>query len=35
MRSGQIPIKVFHFDCFWLHAFHWCDFVFHLSTFET
>jgi alpha-D-xyloside xylohydrolase len=27
MRTAQIPVEVFHFDCFWLRAFHWCDFV--------
>ena len=28
MHSRKIPVEVFHFDCFWLRAFHWCDFVF-------
>lgn len=27
MKSSQIPVEVFHFDCFWLRAFHWTDFV--------
>jgi alpha-D-xyloside xylohydrolase len=28
MRDRSIPLEVFHYDCFWLRAFHWCDFVF-------
>ncbi|KAF2137641.1 glycoside hydrolase family 31 protein [Aplosporella prunicola CBS 121167] len=24
----ECPVEVFHYDCFWLRAFHWCDFVF-------
>jgi alpha-D-xyloside xylohydrolase len=28
MRSREIPVEVFHFDSFWLRAFHWCDFIF-------
>ena len=24
---------VFHYDCFWLRAFHWCDFVFSPTDF--
>ncbi|PSN71309.1 hypothetical protein BS50DRAFT_584815 [Corynespora cassiicola Philippines] len=27
MKWSQIPVEVFHFDCFWLRAFHWTDFV--------
>ncbi|KAF2122411.1 glycosyl hydrolases family 31-domain-containing protein [Lophiotrema nucula] len=27
MKKSQIPVEVFHFDCFWLRAFHWTDFV--------
>lgn len=26
MFERDIPMKVFHFDCFWMKAFHWCDF---------
>ncbi|RXS90451.1 alpha-xylosidase [Geobacillus sp. PK12] len=26
MLSRDIPLSVFHFDCFWMKAFHWCDF---------
>jgi alpha-D-xyloside xylohydrolase len=28
MRDRKIPLSTFHFDCFWMRAFHWCDFVF-------
>ncbi|KAK3687153.1 glycosyl hydrolases family 31-domain-containing protein [Podospora appendiculata] len=28
MKARDIPVEVFHFDCFWLKAFQWCDFVF-------
>ncbi|KAL2148650.1 hypothetical protein VTH82DRAFT_2204 [Thermothelomyces myriococcoides] len=28
MRERNIPVEVFHFDCFWLKAFQWCDFEF-------
>jgi alpha-D-xyloside xylohydrolase len=27
MREAEIPVGVFHFDCFWLRAFHWSDFI--------
>lgn len=26
MFERDIPLSVFHFDCFWMRAFHWCDF---------
>jgi alpha-D-xyloside xylohydrolase len=26
MRERDIPLSVFHFDCFWMREFHWCDF---------
>lgn len=26
MRSRKLPFNVFHFDCFWMKEFHWCDF---------
>lgn len=26
MMERNIPLSVFHFDCFWMKAFHWCDF---------
>ena len=28
MKDRDVPLEVFHYDCFWLRAFHWCDFVF-------
>ena len=26
MFERDIPMRVFHFDCFWMKEFHWCDF---------
>ncbi|MGF7036356.1 alpha-D-xyloside xylohydrolase [Paenibacillus mucilaginosus] len=26
MRERDLPLHVFHFDCFWMKAFHWADF---------
>jgi alpha-D-xyloside xylohydrolase len=26
MADRDLPLHVFHFDCFWMKAFHWCDF---------
>ncbi len=26
MFDRDIPFSVFHFDCFWMKEFHWCDF---------
>ena len=26
MRDRDIPLKTFHFDCFWMKEFSWCDF---------
>ncbi|RPB03614.1 hypothetical protein L873DRAFT_1826258 [Choiromyces venosus 120613-1] len=28
MKEREIPVHVFHYDCFWLREFHWCDFEF-------
>lgn len=28
MHERNLPVSVFHFDCFWLRPFHWCDFIF-------
>lgn len=28
MTERNIPVETFHFDCFWLKPFQWCDFVF-------
>ena len=27
MEKADIPIRVFHFDCFWMKGYHWCDFL--------
>lgn len=27
MAERNIPLSVFHFDCFWMQEFHWCDFT--------
>ena len=27
MAERDIPLKVFHFDCFWMKEFSWCDFM--------
>lgn len=26
MKSRDLPLHVFHFDCFWMREFDWCDF---------
>lgn len=26
MKDREIHLRVFHFDCFWMKEFHWCDF---------
>ncbi|MCR4739925.1 MAG: alpha-xylosidase [Lachnospiraceae bacterium] len=26
MADRDIPLSVFHFDCYWMKEFHWCDF---------
>ncbi|WP_425954463.1 alpha-xylosidase [Xylanimonas sp. McL0601] len=26
MREREIPLSVFHFDCFWMREYQWCDF---------
>lgn len=28
MKDRDISVEVFHFDCYWLKAFQWCDFEF-------
>jgi alpha-D-xyloside xylohydrolase len=33
MASRDIPLSVFHFDCFWMREFHWCDFTWDNRTF--
>ncbi len=33
MLDRGIPLRTFHFDCFWMKAFHWSDFVWDESVF--
>lgn len=33
MLARGIPLKVFHFDCFWMKEFHWCDFTWDSRVF--
>ncbi len=33
MKDRNIPLTVFHFDCFWMRAYHWCDFIWDPDTF--
>jgi alpha-D-xyloside xylohydrolase len=33
MASRDIPLSVFHFDCFWMREFQWCDFTWDNRTF--
>ncbi len=33
MADREIPLNVFHFDCFWMREFHWCDFVWDPACF--
>lgn len=33
MKRRDCPVEVFHYDCFWMRAFSWCDFVFDSEKF--
>ena len=33
MRQRGIPLHVFHFDCFWMQGYNWCDFTWDADTF--
>ena len=33
MAERQLPLSVFHFDCFWMREFHWTDFLWDSRTF--
>ena len=33
MLSRGIPLRTFHFDCFWMKEFHWTDFVWDKDVF--
>ncbi|NLG24412.1 MAG: alpha-xylosidase, partial [Clostridiales bacterium] len=34
MADRDIPMSVFHFDCFWMKAFRWCDFEWDGAVFS-
>lgn len=34
MAERDIPLRVFHFDCYWMKAMHWCDFEWDDKTFS-
>ena len=33
MRERNIPLHVFHFDCFWMKGHHWCNFEWDAAVF--
>jgi len=33
MSARDLPVSVFHFDCFWMREFNWCDFEWDARTF--
>ena len=33
MENREIPLDVFHFDCFWMREYQWCDFQWDPRTF--
>jgi alpha-D-xyloside xylohydrolase len=33
MAERDIPLGVFHFDCFWMRAYQWCDFTWDPAVF--
>ncbi|WP_413741772.1 alpha-xylosidase [Sodalis sp. RH15] len=33
MAERRLPLHVFHFDCFWMKAFQWCDFTWDPEVF--
>lgn len=33
MADRDIPLHVFHFDCYWMRAYTWCDFIWDPDTF--
>ncbi|MCR5487785.1 MAG: alpha-xylosidase [Lachnospiraceae bacterium] len=34
MAERNLPLHVFHFDCYWMRALHWCDFVWDQAQFS-
>jgi alpha-D-xyloside xylohydrolase len=35
MKERDIPLEVFHFDCFWMKEFEWCNFKWDTRQFES
>jgi len=33
MAARDLPLSVFHFDCFWMRELHWCDFTWDPAAF--
>jgi alpha-D-xyloside xylohydrolase len=33
MKERNIPLSVFHFDCYWMEGMKWCDFIWDKKTF--
>lgn len=33
MKQRDIPLRVFHFDCYWMKGFNWCDFEWNSEFF--
>lgn len=33
MEKEEIPLRVFHFDCYWMKGFHWTNFLWDEKTF--
>jgi alpha-D-xyloside xylohydrolase len=33
MKERRVPLSVFHFDCFWMKEFQWCDFEWDAEQF--
>lgn len=33
-KERDIPLGVFHFDCFWMKSYQWCDFEFGKEIFS-
>ncbi|MBQ9324227.1 MAG: alpha-xylosidase [Clostridia bacterium] len=33
MKERDIPLSVFHFDCYWMRGYNWCDFIWDPQTF--
>jgi len=33
MAKRDLPLSVFHYDCFWMRGFHWCDFEWDPAVF--